>query len=268
MDANKPDLLATFVERHRADFDVHEPRPDLWAVIESQLHPGAKDAPLRTPAVTILPETADASAIVTPVVATAPASAAPWWQRYGVAAGLVLLVGAAGLSEAWRSRLPAAPALATAHRPAAPAALAAAAALAPEPDPADPDPAVQVASLRPGPAAADSQLTAAVRGLEAYYTAQLAPRRAALLRLDTARTGTPAAWQQQLLSLDASYRQLRQELWHHPQPEVLLTAMNRNLQVRLDLLDQQLRRSTAAARDATASRARAGYLVADSRRQP
>ena len=263
MSVAKPDLLATFVERHRADFDVHEPRPDLWAAIETRLHPEVPAPGLRLTTdafVAPLPISTGAAPVVAPL--------APWWQRYGVAAGLAVLVSAAGLSEAWKSRHPDAHAAnrrvaetAASANPVTPTAPADAALYV------GPDPAVQAASLRPG-TAGDSQLTAAVRGLEAYYSAQLAPRRAALLRLDTARTGTPAAWRQQLTSLDASYRQLRQELWQHPQPEMLLSAMNRNLQVRLDLLDQQLRRSTVAARDATAGRASGSYLVADSRRQP
>ena len=258
MSSSKPDLLANFVERHRADFDVHEPPAALWAAVEARLHPvvlgaGWPDAPTQTPAGAA-------------VLAAAPAPRAGWWPRYGAAAGLLLLAGAAGLADAWKTRHPAA----------APVAVTTAA--LPPSDPAQgsaqvselADATAQPASLGGGtPApAADSQLTAAVRGLEAYYAAQLAPRRAALLRLDTARTGTPAAWRQQLTSLDASYRQLRQELWQHPQPEMLLSAMNRNLQVRLDLLDQQLRRSTVAARDATAGQANGSYLVADSHRQP
>ena len=252
MSSTKPDLLAKFIERHRADFDVHEPSAALWAAVEARLHPAAPGAALP--------------------VAAAPAPPAPraaWWPRYGVAAGLLLLAGAAGLADAWKTRHPAAAPVAVATAP--PALPPLGSAQGAMPAPALAEATAQPASLSSadgGPAAADSQLTAAVRGLEAYYAAQLAPRRAALLRLDTARTGTPAAWRQQLTSLDASYRQLRQELWQHPQPEMLLSAMNRNLQVRLDLLDQQLRRSTVAARDATVGRASGSYLVADSRRQP
>ncbi len=252
MNAKKPDLLAAFVERHRADFDVHEPRLDLWAAIETKLHPEAAAPTLCITAVNNLPQ-----------VAAQPAVAAPWWQRYGVAAGLALLVGAAGLSEAWKTQHP--DARAAANRLVAEATATRAANATP--DEAlylGPDPAAQAASLRPG-TAGDSQLTAAVRGMETYYAAQLTQRRAALLRLDTARTGTPADWQRELTSLDSSYRLLKKELFRHPQPEALLTAMNRNLQFRLDLLDQQLRRSATATRDAV-NLGPQGYVLADSRR--
>ena len=259
MNAKKPDLLATFVERHRADFDVHEPRPDVWAAIESQLRPAAA-GPLRLTPPATPPETAQSP--VAAAAVTAAASPAAWWPRYGVAAGLALLVGAAGLSEAWKTQHPDARTAAPRLVAEAPAARATAA-----PDEAlylGPDAAAQAVNLRPG-AAGDSQLTAAVRGMETYYTVQLAQRRAALLRLDTARTGTPADWQRELTSLDSSYRLLKEELFRHPQPEALLTAMNRNLQFRLDLLDQQLRRSAAAPRDAV-NLGPQGYVLADSRR--
>ncbi len=270
MSVTKPDLLATFVERHRADFDVHEPRPDLWAAIETQLHPAT---PATGPRLVVARDFAPATPVMSTTGAvpmpSAAAPRAPWWQRYGVAAGLALLVSAAGLSEAWKSQHP--EARTAANRRAAEAANANATTnAAPANAPADaalylgPDPAVQAASLRPG-TAGDSQLTAAVRGMETYYTAQLTQRRTALLRLDTARTGTPADWQRELTGLDSSYRRLKQQLFHHPQPEALLTAMNRNLQFRLDLLDQQLRRSATATRDAV-NLGPQGYVLADSRR--
>ena len=256
MNANKTDLLAAFVERHRADFDVHEPRPDLWAAIETKLHPEAPA--LCIAVVNNLPEATAQPAVAAPVAA--PAVATPWWQRYGVAAGLVLLVGAAGFSEAWKTQHP--DARAAANRLVAEATATRAANAAPD-EALYLGPA-QAASLRPG-TAGDSQLTAAVRGMETYYAAQLTQRRAALLRLDTARTGTPADWQRELTSLDSSYRLLKKELFRHPQPEALLTAMNRNLQFRLDLLDQQLRRSATATRDAV-NLGPQGYVLADSRR--
>ena len=37
MDLHKTHSLETFAERHRADFDSHEPRPDLWAALGKQL---------------------------------------------------------------------------------------------------------------------------------------------------------------------------------------------------------------------------------------
>ena len=41
MDTLKNNSLESFVERHRADFDTHEPRPDLWAALEQQLNAAA-----------------------------------------------------------------------------------------------------------------------------------------------------------------------------------------------------------------------------------
>ena len=92
---------------------------------------------------------------------------------------------------------------------------------------------------------ADSQLVRAVRGMEAYYTNQLARRQSELSQLSgPGMAAMNADWQRELVSLDSSYRQLKQELLHHPQPDAVLTAMNRNLQIRLDILDQQLHLGT------------------------
>ncbi len=218
--------LEDFVERHRADFDVHEPRPDLWAALEQQL-------------------TAPVSHVV-PTQAAAPT----WLRRYGIAAGLAVLAGAAGY---W-------------SRPAAPAA------------PADTSLLATFATVTPGQPAtgnavplpanySDSatvaQLLAAVQGLETYYVTQLQRRETQLRELgDTSAVpGGRTHWQQQLSSLDSSYRQLKRELRYHPQPELLLTAMNRNLQFRLDLLDQQL----AAAPVPDATRTSSGFVLAGGR---
>ena len=72
-----------------------------------------------------------------------------------------------------------------------------------------------------------------------------------------------ADWQHELVSLDSSYRVLKQQLLQHPQPDAVLTAMNRNLQVRLDILDRQLNLSNTPAEAAPNAGA---YVLADSRR--
>ena len=111
---------------------------------------------------------------------------------------------------------------------------------------------------------ADSQLVRAVRGMETYYTSQLARRQSELRQLSgPGVAGMTADWQRELVSLDSSYRKLKQELPHHPQPDAVLTAMNRNLQIRLDILDQQLHLGTATEADPNSG----AYVLADSRHQ-
>ena len=249
MDPQKNRSLEHFVERHRADFDAHEPRPDLWAALEQQLagpEPAAAASALRL--------AGDAPAAATPAAA---APAAGWLQRYGIAAALALLVFAAGASESWKVKQPA-PEVAVAVARTAPGYLAN------EPDAAlyqGGNPLALTAADRN--TGADSQLVRAVRGMEAYYTNQLARRQAELHQLSgPAMAGMTADWQRELVSLDSSYRKLKLELPTHPQPDAVLTAMNRNLQVRLDILDQQLHIGSAAEAD----RNTGPYALADSRR--
>ena len=250
MDSPKNNSLENFVERHRADFDVHEPRPDLWAALEQQLAVPAAPA---VPAMRVLAEAAAPAATVT--------GRAGWAQRYGAAAALALLVFAAGASEAWKARR-AAPEMA-----AAAGFGSAARAASDAPDAAlyqGGNPLALTATERS--TGADSQLVRAVRGMEAYYTNQLARRQNELRQLSgPALAGMTADWQRELVSLDSSYRQLKHELPHHPQPDAVLTAMNRNLQVRLDILDQQLHLGMAPAPDRSAGGA---YVLADSRHLP
>ena len=252
MDTHQNNSLENFVERHRADFDTHEPRPDLWAALEQQLaQPDAPAAPalrMATPA----------NDLNTPVPA---ASAAPvrggWLQRYGVAAALALLVFAAGASEAWKAK----------QQPTGLTAAVSATAPSPLPSVADEalyhtgTPMAMTAADRS--AGADSQLVRAVRGMETYYSTQLARRQSELHELSgPGMAAMNADWQRELVSLDSSYRKLKVELLRHPQPDAVLTAMNRNLQVRLDILDQQLHLGTAPEETRNPS----SYVLADSRR--
>jgi hypothetical protein len=264
MTTKKPDSLETFVERHRADFDVHEPRPDLWDALAAQLD----GAEATVPAMRIVADEADAVAAplaekvllaekATP--AAQPVVRPSLLQRYGIAAALALLVLAAGASEVWKTK-------------GATEEVATASTLPNAAAPASADAPLYQSSNPTALAAAerndltDSRLDTAVRGMENYYAAQLSERQNQLRQLgDTATGSIPLDWQRELVSLDSSYRQLKLELPHHPQPEVVLTAMNRNLQIRLDILDQQLQTRTIA--DAT-SVAPSGFVLADSRRQP
>ncbi|MDB5236089.1 MAG: hypothetical protein JWR44_3082 [Hymenobacter sp.] len=245
MDSKKNNSLENFVERHRADFDTHEPRPDLWAALEQQLA-----EPTAAPAPSVM-RLADASV----ATATAP-SPSNWLQRYGVAASLALLVFAAGFSEAWKSNHQAAEVAVATVQP-NPAADQADAALYQGSNPL----ALTAADRTTG---ADSQLVRAVRGMEAYYSNQLARRQSELRELNgPGMAAMTADWQRELVSLDSSYRKLKLELPHHPQPDAVLTAMNRNLQIRLDILDQQLHLGTAPEAD----RSSGTYVLADSRHQ-
>jgi hypothetical protein len=256
MDTLKNNSLENFVERHRADFDTHEPRPDLWAALEQQLNAAAPTP--QTPAMR-LADASEAPFVAPVAVAVPPAPRTSWFQRYGVAAALALLVFAAGASEAWK-----------AHRTAPETAAVAAPAatlgtVANEPDAAlyqGGNPLSLTAAEHT--TGADSQLVRAVRGMEAYYTNQLARRQTELSHLSgPGMAAMNADWQHELVSLDSSYRELKQQLLHHPQPDAVLTAMNRNLQIRLDILDRQLNLGNTA----QAAPNNSSYVLADSRRQ-
>ncbi|MBO2012458.1 hypothetical protein [Hymenobacter negativus] len=253
MDTPNNKSLETFVERHRADFDTHEPRPDLWAALEEKLNAATPEAPVMR-----LADEAAAAPVAT-VAATTPATRQNWFQRYGVAAALALLVFAAGASEAWKSRQ-ATPEVAVVTTSPAASTLAASAddaALYQGGNPLS----LTAAEHTTG---ADSQLVRAVRGMEAYYTNQLARRQAELSQLSgPGMAAMNADWQLELASLDSSYRELKQQLLHHPQPDAVLTAMNRNLQVRLDILDRQL--NLGNDRTVADDRSTGAYVLADSR---
>jgi len=244
MDINKKNSLESFVERHRADFDPHEPRPDLWAVLEQQL------------ADPVAGEPAPPAMRLTGAAAPTPPVRTGWLQRYGAAAALALLVFAAGASESWKSSHKASKVAAASLAGPATAADASDAALYQGGNSL----ALTAADRSTG---ADSQLVRAVRGMEAYYTTQLARRESELHELNgPGMAAMTADWQRELVSLDSSYRQLKVELLHHPQPDAVLTAMNRNLQIRLDILDQQLHLGTATEPDRNAG----SFVLADSQR--
>jgi hypothetical protein len=244
--------LEEYAERHRADFDLHEPRPELWAALEKQLH-GDSPAEAEAPLMSITPATPAAPlALELPRAAPGLPKAARW-QPYGIAAALAALVIAAGVGEAWK----------TTHRPpvattqtAATSAIAADAALHLDTD------ATMLAASQGGNNV-DARLDTAVHGMERYYIAQLTDRKTQLGQLAPAAT---AEWARELVGLDSSYQQLKRELPRHPQPEVVLTAMNRNLQIRLDILDRQLE---LHGNDQTALAGNGGptgeYVLADSR---
>jgi len=240
--------LESYVERHRADFDLHEPRPELWAALEKQL-PGASPAAAEVPHLTITPDYSAQPAAELPLAQPVlRVQKSDRWQRYGLAAALALLLVAAGVGEAWKTNRN--PTVATQVASASPAA----------DQYADADPSVLPASQ--GGAEVDARLDTAVHGMERYYIAQLTDRKTQLSQLAPAAT---AEWARELVGLDSSYQQLKRELPRHPQPEVVLTAMNRNLQIRLDILDRQLELHGADQPALAGNGANSEYALADSR---
>ncbi|GAB2969761.1 hypothetical protein GCM10027048_45850 [Hymenobacter coalescens] len=230
--------LEAFVERNRSDFDAFEPRPDLWDAIEARLDAPA-DADDETPT-HVLPLNPPAPAVTTTQLPLAGASAPGFgWQRYAAAAAVAVMLMAGGYGL----------------RRADEASSATTAFTATEAEEG-------LATLQQQPAAVTEvlgspdampvdlkaparRLASAVRRMEAYYAAQIVEKEHELGQLDAAATpGTmpkAADWKQELVSLDSTYRQLRTELYQNPDPEAVLEAMNRNLQIRLDILNQQLR---------------------------
>jgi hypothetical protein len=248
--------LENYAERHRADFDLHEPRPELWAALEKQLH--GDSAPAELPRMTIATTLAEPAPLA--AVPLAPVAAAPLlrvqkserWQRYGIAAALLALVIAAGMGEAWKSKHT--PALATQPTEATTPATDAALYLGAD---------ANVLTASEGGAEVDARLDTAVHGMERYYIAQLTDRKTQLSQLAPDAT---AEWARELVGLDSSYQQLKRELPRHPQPEVVLTAMNRNLQIRLDILDRQLQLHGDSREALAGTNANGEYVLADSRR--
>jgi len=216
--------LENFVERHRADFDLHEPRPDLWDALEKQL-----DAEGATPArpahLSIVPDVEPAP-MPTPVTQPTLRVQRSRWRYLEAACALLIVAGAAVLGEIWKSDRTAA--VAEVQPLGAVKSKVADAALYVQPE--------LPATNESGPDG-NARLDTAVHGMERYYATQLADRRAQLSQLET---DSQSEWAQELVGLDSSYQRLRRELPQHPQPEVVLTAMNRNLQIRLDILDRQL----------------------------
>ncbi|OON68018.1 hypothetical protein [Hymenobacter sp. CRA2] len=226
--------LEAFVERHRADFDAFEPRPDLWDAIEARLDAPADEDETPTHVLPLNPVVAPASTTIVPE-GSAPATSIFGWQRYAAAAAVALLLvaGGYGLRRADQTAA-SAPVAATELSTALQQQPAAVADMLGSPD------AMPVSSN-----AAARRLAGAVRRMEAYYASQIVEKQHELKQVDAAAVpGTmpkAADWKQELVALDSTYRQLRTELYQNPDPDAVLDAMNRNLQIRLDILNQQLR---------------------------
>jgi hypothetical protein len=244
--------LESFVERHRADFDAFEPRPSLWDDIEQDLtapEASEEEAPLRI--VALYPENASVQSVPMLPTAAAEVRAA---RPYGIAAAVATLLLLGGYI--WQNQQPA-----TIWTRSGAVATVPAVASAPEQN-------FYSGSGLTASAATDSpeqRLKSAVKRMEAYYATQIAERQHELTTLDaeTAPAAPQADWKNELTALDSTYRQLGVELYRNPEPDVVLEAMNRNLQIRLDLLTQQLR-----TRERIRDYHNQPYMVADSRHMP
>ncbi len=243
MEPIKPYSLEKYADRHRADFDLHEPRPELWAALEKQLHGEVPSD--EHPVMNVAPATPQpaAQAQAKPVMR---AQQTKRWQHYGLAAALAALVIAAGAGENWKAGHAT---MATTATPTTDAGLY-----------VGPTTALLTANQNDG-TDVDARLDTAVHGMERYYVAQLNDRKTQLGQLAPSAT---AEWARELVGLDSSYQQLKRELPQHPQPEVVLTAMNRNLQIRLDILDRQLEQH-GTNQTALAAGNSSEYVLADSR---
>lgn len=228
--------LEDFVERNRADIDAFEPRLDLWDAIEARLDLPADQEPgdaTPTPVVPLNPFSIAPNATSGAPVAEKPA-ARFGWPRYATAAAVALLLVAGGYglrraddqsTDLASADLPTT-ALTVADQPAGPVF-------------GGPE-AMPVSSN-----SAARRLEKAVKRMETYYGAQISEKKHELDLLDAAAApGTmpkAADWKQELVAQDSVYRQLRTELFQNPDPNAVLDAMNQNLQIRLDILNQQLR---------------------------
>ena len=224
------------VRADRADFDAVEPRPDLWDALEARLDLPADEQAgdaTPTPVVPLNPFS------IVPDATPAPPAAEPrvvrfGWPRYAAAAAaaLLLVAGGYGLRQADDQAAD----LAAADLPTT--------ALTVSDQPAGTffgEPAAMTVASN----SAARRLEKAVKRMETYYAAQINEKRHELDLLDAAAApGTmpkAADWKQELVAQDSVYRQLRTELFQNPDPNAVLDAMNQNLQIRLDLLNQQLR---------------------------
>lgn len=247
--------LEAFVEHHRADFDVFEPRPDLWDDIDLNLDldPALAEEPAPLRVLPLFPPTTEPIGTAAPLrPAAVPDMAAVRSARpYGVAAAIaaLLIVG----TWFWQHRTEA-----TIWTRAGSSTLAQQRLTDDAPYT---DGRLLATAAADGP---EQRLASAVQRMEAYYATQIAEREQELLTVTQETAAAPRAdWQDELTNLDSTYQQLKTELYRNPEPDVVLEAMNRNMQIRLDLLTQQLR-TRERIRDYHSQ----PYMVADSRRIP
>ncbi len=241
-----PDALHAWMGQQRAAFDVLEPRADLWHAIEQQLDASTAQPPAPVPLLTAT------RAAAPPHPTFRPA----WWQLaaaavvvfglgYGVRVGTEATAPSSGLA-ANEDRIgidePASSTDASLH------------VAAPRHGfrNQEPDPAVQatvLASHVQGPELPTSPerrgvthgaLAPEITRLEARYTALVARQRASAHHRFVPTNALAEEWDREMAVLDSAYVALRQELPRNRRPDEVVAAMNRNLHLRLKLLQQQM----------------------------
>ena len=75
---------------------------------------------------------------------------------------------------------------------------------------------------------------------ERYYTTLINQKKAELSREEIAQLNLEGDWDRDLGQLDSAYVALKKELYANPNQEKVVDAMIRNLQIRMDILNQQL----------------------------
>ncbi|UOQ53279.1 hypothetical protein [Hymenobacter cellulosivorans] len=222
--------LEDFVDRHRGDFDAFEPRPDLWDAIEAELSAAPVAAPEAAPLriVKLQPD----EEVLLPTAAPAPKITAPRRYNYGVAAALALLL-LAGLGAIWSKS-------ATSTGSWIKAASAPLVLSQPE-ETTGSVPGFGASPVGIEAASPQKRLAVAVQRMEEYYATQIGEKKAEVSVLGGPSATATADWHKELTTLDSTYNQLKVELYRNPEPDVVLEAMNRNMQIRLDILNQQLR---------------------------
>ncbi len=225
-----PDALHIWAQQHRAAFDVLEPRADLWTAIDVRLAP--KTAPELT--------------------ASRGGGRPAWWQLAAAAAavfgfGYGLRVGTEPTPT---TVIVATTVPATANHPTYDANLHVAAPRHSFRN-QEPDPAMQATLLAtniqpeevpeaPATHSSRAALAPEIARLEARYAALIAHQRAAAQHRFVPTHALADEWDREMTVLDSSYAALRQELLHNPRTDDVMAAMNRNLHLRLKLLQQQM----------------------------
>ncbi len=254
----QPDAFRSWVQHHRPAFDtLAAPSAEVWSAIERQLGP-SDAAPTLVELASPVPLRPNLTAHAGGAAARATTARPAWWQ---MAAAAVIVFGL-GYTVRFSTEPASAPADTVAmagaenSRPAAVDADADLHIVAPRHGfrNQEPDPAVQAAMLasnvQPEDAplasqAADNGITEPaaiapeISRLEARYAALVARQRAAARHRIVPTHTLADEWDRELAILDSTYLALRQELTRTARPDEVVSAMSRNLHLRLKLLHQQ-----------------------------
>ena len=191
------DRLKEFVGENREEFDVFEPRPELWQEICKQMPKAVAETP---------PPRKEAKVISFNFGERLNFSADFLFMR--VAAAIVLLL-ACGITLLLVKR-----------------------------NVSVPEGTVAAVSGQ----VPLSQIAPELVEVEAYYTRQINSKRQQVDEYDLKVLGLDEAKEidQELARLDSSYTQLKKQLYTTPNTEQVMGAMIQNLQIRIQVLNQQL----------------------------